>query len=522
MAAALGLWVNHRPPLLMVSPDSVNYIEQAEHLLAGQGFLAHPYSVAETADGAQPDRLFPPGLAMAVAALSWLLGSAPYPTQVGLGMAMAVAIPLLAYTLFRQQFGRVAALVLAVLVAWSPGQLRFAPMALSDGLALALVLLSALASLRAWQRGETRRSAWAWFLLAGALGGAGTLVRNANLAWLAAGGVACGAVALWPALQQRQWRAAWADGHRWAWWGTLAWAAGAAAVLVPWWWRNWHLFGRIQPYSMPPSTVGFEANARRFIAEQAGDVLAVREWGSWVGWSVPGLLLTAALLAWVAYALWRRTPRWTASQWGLHLLAAGYACAGAAVVVVARSTYEWGEVIGTRHTLAYTPFWLLLGAGAVWGCTQAARHRVAHALSLALAVVLLLSHASELPDWRRRSQDQWRTAPDAAHFRAALDHVEPSTLPYPIVSNWAYALRLFHHSRAVHPGIGGMGGLSLPQFLERLPSLHLPSGTQILLMPGRGIGAAELPLADAAVATLQAQGFEARVNQSQWVVLQAP
>jgi hypothetical protein len=70
----------------------------------------------------------------------------------------------------------------------------------------------------------------------------------------------------------------------------LSWVLGASLIVLPWLARNVMVFGQIQPYTLPPSTVSGWWNLRIFISAQIAEVLGSPYLGTLVGWSVPGLL----------------------------------------------------------------------------------------------------------------------------------------------------------------------------------------------------------------------------------------
>ncbi|MES2294158.1 MAG: hypothetical protein V4527_12725 [Pseudomonadota bacterium] len=171
-----------------------------------------------------------------------------------------------------------------------------------------------------------------------------------------------------------------------AWWGI-----GAALVAVPLIVRNLIVFHALQPYTMPPSTLGYSGNIRYYVSATLGDIIAGQKIQHVVTWNnmiILAVALVAMAAAWLVRTgtarIWRGLP--PASKEILVLLCA-YVAAGAAVVIAARSRYEWGEFIGPRHVLQYD--WILLGLTAFlverWGRLS----RVA--LSALLIVVVLLA-----------------------------------------------------------------------------------------------------------------------------------
>ena len=294
----LALWRAILPGFVPYNPDSANYIEQARSILAGNGFEARPDGGGlDDIDVSQrPSKWFPPGYPLVIATGSAVSGApvetvAPWISRIAL-----MVLPLIVFMTFRPVIGVYGAVCLGMLGGLSPGVIDWGNYAMSDLLSLTLVVTSFGLTLAAWSHNHVSRALFL-ALGGGLLAGFAYLTRNANMALLLAVPLSMG---VWFFASPQTERAiAWRIG--------LSWALGASIIVLPWLARNVMVFGTIQPYEMPSSTVGAWSNLRIFIEAQISDVLGSQELGRLVGWSIPGLvtLLVVAVI----------TVHLTSKQW---------------------------------------------------------------------------------------------------------------------------------------------------------------------------------------------------------------
>ena len=344
--------------------DSAGYIEEASHLLAGQGLTrSAAWDAPDTPTAAFP--LFPPGLSLATAALAvlgvpvaWAALAISWLAWLGMAPAVAWATRPLA--------GLWPARVIGLLAAASPAFAEWGFQALSDApmiffsvLALGLLArVDALATLPA--------RAWAW---SGVFAGLAYLFRNAG-AVLPLTVIAL--LALVWLTQRLTFMATLRAG--------LAWGGGFALVAFPLFAYNVITFGSIQPYFAAHGTIdyGLTLAARISLWSLLLDLS---------GWRVVAdLAWNAKLLAVLApfglAAVWliarRRAPAFPPAG-GLFLL---YALIGCALVVWGRSRFDWVETTLTRQMMPYA--WALLALGA-W-----ALQRLAGRAWIAVAGIVLV------------------------------------------------------------------------------------------------------------------------------------
>lgn len=342
---------------LYSDPDTSYYLEAARNFLAGKGLVVST-GLDKSALGTEPLSLWPPGYPMMVAFGSKLLGVDPMwlaPKIVWLSWAL---LPTALLFTLRPALNSWHAHIVSALVMISPGAVGNAWQAMTDVPFLFLTVL-AFGTLFRGTDSATRPSL---LVLAGILFALAYSVRNVGLASFAA---IFGAYTVLVLLKRLSPRAALLR---------MAWlAAGASLIVVPLLVRNITVFGTLQPYDMPPSQVGLIANIRYFAAAWLNDIFVVRGLLHVVlrnnailvalgGGALILVYLTRTRLA----RVWSGLPPHTKEMFAVLV---AYGLAGATVVIVARSRYEWGETIGFRHVLQYD--WILFGACAVllerWG-----------------------------------------------------------------------------------------------------------------------------------------------------------
>jgi hypothetical protein len=316
--------------------DSAFYIEAARSLRDGQG-LAVASAFTDTTREMEPLSLWPPGFPLSVAALSTV--TAAPGAALWLARISWMLLPAVVFFALRPLIGIFGALGIGVLATLGPGVLQEGRIASTDVPFLILAILSLGVMIRAAAQPDRLKL---WFC-AGLLAGAAYVVRNVGLALFAAG--AAGMSAAW-VLGLWEFRATWRRG--------LAWAAGAAIFVLPLMAFNLSTWGSLQPYSMPPSTIGLVDNARGFLESQLMELFALHTLAS-LAWNAKWLLVFAVpvgiALAFAAFRFWRTAD--ATLKFGTLLLAL-YVAAGACAVVLARTKYQWGETINLRHSIQYS------------------------------------------------------------------------------------------------------------------------------------------------------------------------
>jgi hypothetical protein len=261
---------------------------------------------------------------------------------------------------------------------------------------------------------------------------------------------------------------------------------------------------------MAPSTLGLVHNVRAFVAAQVADLLGVGFLGTLAGWSVPGLAICLLAGISVVASSWRAWPSFTPAQQRAFILAAGYALLGAAVVIAARTRYEWGDGITVRNTLQYVPFLLLLLALLF---ARVFRDRPAHVgLSVIVLLLVAVRLASILDDVRSVTGAETAIieliADDGRQQVGGCERNDEQL----IVSNFAYLYRILCDANARHLG-SEAAALRTPSALAAAAETELGDRRLYLVVhPGPGIDASAFPLPDTEVVALENKGWSVERN----------
>ncbi|MGZ5927665.1 MAG: hypothetical protein ACXWLX_00495 [Rhizomicrobium sp.] len=335
LAAILPLAYQYR------DPDAASYIEAARNLLAGKG-LSVSAGLDKLPSALEPLSLWPPGYPLFIAFAAKLLGADPAWIAPKIDWLCWALLPCALSFAFRPILRNWSIHAISALVMIAPGAIWLAWQPMSDVPFLLLTILAFGALFRAsGQKGNS-----GLLLVSGVLCGIAYTVRNVGIAIFPAVIVSFGLLALLrilrPATAIRQ---------------LLWWAVGAALIVTPLVTYNLVLFGHLQPYHMAASTLGLNINARYFLAALLTDITANREiiyanfWNNKVLAAIVAAPLALAVIRRKSLlALWRGLS-FTAKNAVISLGA--YLIFGTAVVVIARSRYEWGELITDRHFLQY-------------------------------------------------------------------------------------------------------------------------------------------------------------------------
>lgn len=320
------------------SSDSARYIEQAREMLLGNGAIEAPFGL--NGEGKAPSALFPVGFPVFLYLIG-LLGIDPKDSAIYVGRVSATLLPLLVFIGFKRILHANFAVMLAILVALSPSVLANAPLALTDIPALFIALAAAALLFNT--------ASVLPFVMAGMLVACGYGVRNAHLALIVTTilyFILC--YVIFKPERARTIKL------------SAAFFGGVVAIALPLLVRNYFVFGNLSPYKMGQSTIGLVENVRTYINTITFDVTALQDLSEYIAWSIPGLaiiLLIALTYVYLATLAWRKMAN---NEKKVFLFCALYVAIGSAVVIVARTRYQWGEGINIRHTLQYTPFALAM------------------------------------------------------------------------------------------------------------------------------------------------------------------
>lgn len=508
------------PGNYLYAVDSASYVEQARSLLAGRGLVSRPFSVdaisgLNVGDIEQPDALYPPGYPLVTALASAISGIAVSMAAVWVSRIALAILPVAIFLLFLPLLGVAGAACLGLLGGASPSLVLGGQLAVSDVLSVLFVVAAFALAVKSWASARARK-AYGLAFASGALAAFSYTIRNAHAALLVSLALSM-AVGL---------ATAGGGGRRRFFWTGMSWACGAALVLVPSFLRNMLVFGRIQPYRMPPSTTGLKTNIHQFIVAQVAELSGSSHLPEILGWRTPlwfvfPVAAVAAAFLYLAIKSWPRQSRLERMACSASIL---YALVGAAVVIIARTRYHWGEQISMRHAMPYTVFWLLpmiilVRRGVENRVVKFAIAALAVTAWLALRLPVLYGPAVTGDDRNVRLEESVR-ADHTAQMGPCAQEGRRLT-----VSNYAYLYRIVCDANAVHPTGIELSGSEM----EQRTALQMASWIQlqargaadvIALHPGRGVIANSMPLPARDAKLLAAQGWKVDENSPLALVIE--
>lgn len=502
LAGLVAAGLSYFAPFFPYGEDSASYLDQARTLMARGVFEKTPYGLWAADVDYVTDKTFPPGYPLLIVLFS-LLSQQPVEVVAPLlSLAALVAIPVAVVFAFQRFIGAVPALCIAVLVVFTPAAVRHGYIAFSDTLSLLWVIVSVKLALTADNKAKV------WFAL-GLLTGFSYLLRNANLGLLLSiGGYL--AWCFWGQPEQR--KAILRNG--------LIWGAGNAVIMAPWLIRNFVMFGKFQPYWMPASKVGFIDNCKDYLKAQLDTLLSFSDIDALFADHLVGVLavlLVLAVFAQQAITTWRQ---WQKTDQQLFVLAAVYAVLGAAIVIAARTKYEWGEFIHARYALPYACFVLVALYLVIKNSRLSAPNRTR--LLLFMLSILSLGRLLQLPKLYEYNSLHQTVLSTAKQIKDHPDVVCSDLKGRFAVSNYGFVYRvlcgapvrhgfpLFKNNRFINE--------SLPAWLAQ----DTTRGVVVSLFPYVDDDDNALPLASAQLSKLAELGWQVELNQKDHVILSHP
>lgn len=495
-AAAIAYFL----PVFPYTPDSACYIEQARSLMARGVFESGLYATENPSATFVPDPLFPPAYPLLIALFSLLLRVPPEVVALFLSLVALVLIPLCLVFSFRRIVGAETALIIGLLVVLTPSIIRWGNVASTDIISMLLIIFCMGWVLKAGDR----LMAWC---IAGLLLGFAYLLRNANLAFVLS---LCGLLA-WSIIFD-------AENRRKKIVIACVWLLSFSAVVVPWMIRNFRVFGKIQPYSMPPSTVGVVENSHAFVEAQLDVLWLLTD----LDWSLArnplGIMGLIAVLGLLARRVWSTWKQWQKIDRQTFIIAALYCLLGAAIVIAARTKYQWGEFISARHALPYL-FALLIVLALI--LKNSAFKISKRWLGLALVSGLLLTRIYQIPQLYNYNfyhanmlavvaqiKKHQQTDPLCTHLDGRLG-----------VSNYGFVYRIICAVpvRHVFPILHGDEFIDEP--LKKLVAPMAGQGVVVSIFPNHDVDKKDLPLNQKYLNQLTAAGWHVEQNEETGFIL---
>jgi hypothetical protein len=458
LAGVLAVWGYDRqlePYRYPYAVDSASYVEMATSLVATGAPRVTPWDPGRDPD-AIPQILFPPGFSVLIAAAQPLAGDVLEAAR-AIPRIAAALLPMAIVWLFRGLVSDGALALVAAAAILAPGVREWQFMAYSDvpALLLALTSLGLLSRALGWT-GTVPRVPMLGLLLAGLLAGIGVTVRTAGLAVVLASVLALGYEHLIGGLRRGAFG---------------AWLLGAMLPLGGLMLYNERTFGVLQPYDMPHSTRPLWSNLLDFARSQLSDTGIPDAYLT--AWPALSLVMLVALLA----AAFGQCAAVSRERRGIWILLLSYVGAGAGVLVLSRTRYEWGGLIDARHTLQLA--WAIALGVAMLVDGRALRTRVVAGIAALLLLGSLVNGAvTDIGRWRQWGPQAWRLLSGDRDVLAAVDRVAAEV---ELTSNAAAFFRLEARHAVRDVEVGGTDADFVASMTD-LVALTAPRPTRFLLV----------------------------------------
>lgn len=496
------------------TPDSADYIEQARTLLNVGVALSTPFDLSRPQVAMEPSRLFPIGFPLLVALLG-LAGLEPERAAVALNGVAAILVPIAVFIALRRAVGSGWSAIAVLLCATTPSLAVNAPFAMTDSVSLLLAVIVFGLVVNSVSTGA--------YLAAGTLAAVAYMSRHAMLALLVASLIHL-LVEMLSTSQRREvlTRAG-------------AFFFGALLVLIPLFLRNHAVHGAISPYIMAPSTIGLSENAVRLLAVIAEDILALP--GAIAGRRVAdlvGILGLMGISLLLVYPIMVRCNLFTTTQARFFSFSAIYIVVAGWLVVIARTKYQWGEVIGLRHSLQITPFLIICGVLLSSQIYRVWLGRSGRIILLILLAALIVGHIRAVVQLHLGLNERNARFGGQQVLELGRDHICDQSSGSLLVSNWAYVFRISCAANVRHLWIidpetdaaqrdflgAAVSYRSLEAALRATAQAGGDRSIVLAVFPGRGgINSSDLPLNSNKVNQFQALGWEVRRNDENSLIM---
>jgi hypothetical protein len=493
-AAAISFFA----PFFPYGVDSASYLDQARSFMARGVFEVTPFGTGDTDVVSVPDNLFPLGYPLLIVASSMLLQLPVEVIAPFLSLAALILLPVVIVFSFHRVLGLLPALWLGILVVLTPAAVRHGYIAYSDTLSLVLVIYAVNRLLVA----DNKPASWFWL---GLLTGISYLLRNANLGLL----LSISLYLLWRLIVEPENRKEKITNG-------FVWLGANALLIVPWLARNFLVFGKLQPYWMAPSNVSFGENIHDYLKAQLDTLLAFSDLDTLLAntpWGIFLLLMLVAVLAHQVISTWKR---WQKIEQHAFFIALVYAASGAAMVIAARTKYQWGIHISARHVLSFSCF---VFVALVIVFKNAALKINTRYVGLGLAITLLITRACELPKLYEYDQYHQTVMGAARQIKPDQDVVCSHLEGRFAVSNYAFVYRILCAAPVRHVFPPFQHNQFLNESLPDWAQLGAKQGIVVSLFPYIDDKESELPLSQDTVIRLKASGWQVERNEKANLIL---
>lgn len=498
LAGTIAATISFFAPFLPYGVDSASYIEQARSLMEKGVFEITPYGTDET-EVSIPEKLFPPGYSILIAIGSMLLNQPAEVMAPILSLVALLLLPIVIILCFHRIIGLMPALCIGILVVFTPAAVRHGYIAFSDTLSL---LLSIFLVNRLLLANNTIGS---WFLL-GLLTGFSYLLRNANLAFI----ISVFLFLFWLWVIEP-------ENHKHVFKNTLSWILGNALIIVPWFVRNFLVFGAFQPYAMDPSKVGLKENIHDYIKVLLDTLLSSNELDNTITNNLAGIVLLIIFLVILMYQVVTSWRQWQKIEQKTFFISVAYSVIGGAMVIAARTKYEWGIHIYDRYALPFSCFTFISLFIIYKYATLKINTRY---LSAGLVLLLLLARCYELPKFYQYSAYNQSVMGAARQIKNNNDSVCTNLNGRFAVSNYAYSYRILCSApvRHVFP-VFEQNKFIVDGTLQKWVGLRPKQGIVVSLFPYKGVQQNDWPLNQEELFNLKSLGWQVERNEKENLII---
>lgn len=499
LAGLSAATVSFFAPFYPFGVDSASYLEQARNFMARGVFEITPFGTGETDVVSVPDILFPPGYPVLIAISSMLLQLPVEVIAPFLSLLALVLLPVVIVSSFHRVLGLLPALWIAILVVLTPSAVRHGYIAFSDTLSLILVIYSVSCLLKAGNKGGT------WFYL-GLLTGFSYLLRNANLGLL----ISISLYLFYRFVVEPENRQDLIKNG-------ITWLCANGLLIVPWLIRNILVFGKLQPYWMPPSDVSLAENIHDYLKAQLDTIFSVNDLDNLLAGTMWGIVILIALLVVLVRQTITTWQRWQRIEQQTFIISVIYAGIGAAMVIVARTKYQWGVHIDARYALPYSCFVFVPLVLIVKNSVAQINTRY-FALGLTFTS-LLITRIYELPNFYQYSVYHQTVMRAAEQIKANKDVICSSLNGRLALSNYAFVYRIVCAAPVRHVFPPFQQNKFLDDSLPGWAKLAAKRGVVVSIFPYIDDKESELPLKQEIVTTLNSSGWRVERNEKENLIL---
>ena len=486
-------------PFFPYGEDSASYLDQARNIIKRGVFEKTPFGITDKDAVYIPDNLFPPGYPLLIVFSSLLLQQPVELIAPFLNLAALALLPYVIVLAFHRALGLLPAFWIGILVTLTPVTVRHGYLAYSDIISLVLVIYAIHRLLIAGHKPAN------WFSL-GLLTGFSYLFRNANLGLLLCIGLYLG----WQLIIEPTYRKEKINNG-------LIWLGANALIMLPWLIRNYLVFGKIQPYWMPPSTVSLSENIHDYLKAQLDTLLAFNDLDTLLAGTTRGLILLVILV--IASILQTATSwqRWQKIEQQTFFISVVNAALGAAILIAARTKYQWGVHIDARYALQYSCF--IFVAVAIIFKNTLLKITSRYWILGFVFTFLMTTRLYELPKLYEYNQRNQTILGAAKQIKANPDVVCTDLNGRFAVSNYAFIYRILCAAPVRHVFPHFQQNKFLEESLQEWAALGAKTGIVVSLFPYIDDKESGLPLNPEITIQLKALGWQVERNEKENLIL---